>query len=130
MSINSLKVPLSLLLGFKLSLGNLEEETLLLTSFNVKQTLLCIMHLFHSIYKSFCCHSFSISTDANQSHVACPRELGHLRSAPSVSTWKEVDIGAPSRPFALRRSSQLARNIKGTHLRIRTPWMDALKVVK
>ena len=41
-----------------------------------------------------------------------PRELGHLRSASSLSTWKEVHKGAPSRPFALRRSSQLARNIK------------------
>ena len=30
---------------------------------------------------------------------------------------KEVNKGAPSRPFALRRSSQLARNIKVTH-----PW--------
>ena len=44
--------------------------------------------------------------------VACPRELGHLRFAPSVRTWKEVNKGAPSQPFALRRSSQLARNIK------------------
>jgi len=43
---------------------------------------------------------------------ACHHELGHIRSAPSVSTWKEVNKGAPSRPFALRRSSQLTRNIK------------------
>jgi len=47
--------------------------------------------------------------------VACPRELRHLRSALSVSTWKEVNKGAPSQPFALRRSSQLARNIKRWH---------------
>ena len=45
--------------------------------------------------------------------VACPHELGDLRSAPSVSTWKEVNKGAPSRPFELQRSSQLTRNIKG-----------------
>jgi len=62
--------------------------------------------------------------------VTCPCELGHLRSAPSVSTWKEMNKGEPSRPFALRRSSQLARNIKGTHLRIGTPWLDVLKVVQ
>jgi len=45
--------------------------------------------------------------------VACPHKLGHIRFTPSVSTWKEVNKGAPSRPFALHRSSQLARNIKG-----------------
>ena len=37
---------------------------------------------------------------------------------------KEVNKGAPSRPFALRRSSQLARNIKGTH-----PWEVVKKTV-
>jgi len=46
--------------------------------------------------------------------AACPNELGHLRSASFVSTWKKKNKGAPSRPFALRRSSQLARNTKVT----------------
>jgi len=62
--------------------------------------------------------------------VACPHELGHLRSAPSVSTWKKVNKGAPSRPFALRWSNQLARNIKGDTPPYRTPWLDALRVVE
>ena len=56
--------------------------------------------------------------------VACPHELGHFRSAPFVSTWKEVNKGSPSRPFALQRSSQLARNIKGdTPLVEHCHWM-------
>ena len=49
----------------------------------------------------------------SSSCVACPHELWHLRSTPSVNTWKEVNKGAPSQLFALWRSSQLARNIKG-----------------
>ena len=37
----------------------------------------------------------------SSTYVACPRGLGHLRSALSVGTWKEVNKWAPSQPFAL-----------------------------
>ena len=62
------------------------------------------------------------------------RGLSSRARAPSFCTAcvylkKKVNKGVPSRPFALRRSSQLVRNIKVTHPRIGAPQMNALKVV-
>jgi len=49
--------------------------------------------------------------------IVFARSLSLRARAPSSCSvceyLKEVNIGAPLRPFALRRSSQLARNIKG-----------------
>ena len=77
-----------------------------------------------------CMRSIEAPHQAKNDHLHCSvrltgivfaRGLSSRARAPSscfvCEYLKEVNKGAPSRPFALRRSSQVARNIKVTH-----PW--------
>jgi len=90
-----------------------------LNSWNCKKTCLCSFvnyrNLVHSYRKLLYIDFVPAGWPGSSLRVTCPCELGHLRLAPSVSTWKKWTKGRPRGRLHSNDQVSLARNIKRGH---------------